>query len=1748
MPKKKVAKITFVKAAAGVSFATLAAIGGATGNPVIAGLSAVPAAGLASYEAIRDQLGWLKAQEEKNLEIPAPSWWRQQDHAWQNLCTEIEQHLPHIFQTMQSTMQLEQDILTREVVRQIFIDAFEAELLPSVTVLEEKRHLGEFLAPFLFQHIEEVLRPVIERLQQEGVLTDARKIAEHTAQTVHVLEQIHAEIVQANGPLSLSEEEHAALYQRYCQALSTQWNMLDFKGIMYLDMNHPISIPLTDVFVFPDVLLGVPEYETHERDSEYVLLRHPRQRARHVIRQRELLQEVLSKYGRLVILGDPGSGKSTLLRYFLLQLVQERDTSAARFPLMSEKVTHVPFYLPLAAYAEVFLTNAPGTRSLEDFLPVYLRDNYLSEYIDFLQEQFQRGDVIFLFDGLDEIPDTTLRMKVVNHIERFTQAHAANRFIVTSRIVGYKEAPLSTSEYQVYTLADFNEEQINTFTQRWCPAYERWVHGFSDNQYLEDAATKEAQKLFDATQSRPAVKRLAVNPLMLTILALIQRQGIDLPSHRIDLYQRCAETLIDTWVKAKGQSIQFSKNELIRILRPLAFWMHEHAAVGAIPQEELHEQIVHQLVERTLNKHEAHQQADRFLQIVRGKTGILVERGKERYGFLHLTFEEYFTARAIELRKDRETFIKKHLHDPRWREVILLAVGSVGIIHNDEEQVTELIQAIVHANSPYESVLHRDLLFAGLCLADDIGVLPAYEHELIQRTLFLYLTSPHERLRTACSTVLTAWRGTKVAEKAAQLVLPILQQWIATTGAKKTFVPRSSFEKKVATHLEQLTKQQQSKITNHLHFDLMIILAVLQIPSQDWQKTLEALFTSSDVKAKSIAILETGNGNQQALISAFVAGLADPDAEVRRKMVSALQQLTLRQSEWEETELCMLSDAALLALSDTDFSVQRVAKTLLIHIGKIQSSIVAALLASLEKEGVRKHIIIEILGEIGEGHLDVINTLLLALMDKKDQFVKVAAVRVLKKISHDNPYVIDALLTALADSDEDIVDIIIHALGHIYRKKYGLDTSQFAPVLSELAMIADPGVNVLQVTAKALGKLSSDPSEATYRLLASLSSVQKAQKIAITLLGYLGEGHSHVLDTLLTIASDANNPLNIRTEAVSAIGRLKGKETHVVNTLLDILSDTSDLSLKRAAISALGQPGNSQPHVVEILLHILSDEKSDDHIKIAILHALIQLDDSQPHVIDTLFSKLSTSSWSVKKEIIIGLVCLGKDDPHVIEGLLSAFKGQPRLINALLLAASWNIPHTKTAVMDFIEQQGKNQPVIIDALLIALTDSNQSTQEQARDMLIHLYEIYPHRTHDLIAALSRTDLIQEATKEYQLSIFSTITSRTIDILSKINSEHPASVNAVFSALHDDEHGVGRAAVRMLVQLCRKNIDLLERLLCVLSETNWHTRRSAAEAFTQWSEKQGKQSLIDLLRSWSSDKDLPVRYATLWGLGRLGKDQPRVIESLLAALSDPDSLIRGEAARILGTQNKDHPQVIDALLQLLSSDPVEQVRSSAAQSLGALGEKQPRIIDALVQALFNPSSEERVEAYTALKQLGEELPQICDILRSELSSPDPTIRAEAARMLGQIEEEEHLRLIEILLPLLSDGDWRVRAAVVDALGNLSKKQAESSDIIDALLPMLIDYSSAVRQASARAFRTILHENGDRRIIHALLQATYDKDKRVRDAAILALANTQNDNVSIGKRMEELIQLNEQGVGGSNYAFNALQDIVDKASIG
>src|SRR5205823_12438061 len=85
---------------------------------------------------------------------------------------------------------------------------------------------------------------------------------------------------------------------------------------------------------------------------------------------------------------------------------------------------------------------------------------------------------------------------------------------------------------------------------------------------------------------------------------------------------------------------------------------------------------------------EQRKEAKLFLELMQVEAGLIVERGTDEngekiYGFVHRTFQEYFAASDVYERYKQDEdptiisdFLEKYLHDPHWREVILLMLGK----------------------------------------------------------------------------------------------------------------------------------------------------------------------------------------------------------------------------------------------------------------------------------------------------------------------------------------------------------------------------------------------------------------------------------------------------------------------------------------------------------------------------------------------------------------------------------------------------------------------------------------------------------------------------------------------------------------------------------------------------------------------------------------------------------------------------------------------------------------------------------------------------------------------------------------------------------------------------------------------------------------------------------------------------------------------------------------------------------------
>jgi formylglycine-generating enzyme required for sulfatase activity len=219
----------------------------------------------------------------------------------------------------------------------------------------------------------------------------------------------------------------------------------------------------------------------------------------------------------------------------------------------------------------------------------------------------------------------------------------------------------------------------------------------------------------------------------------MKRQGVTLPERRVELYQKYVETLLSTWNRARGLGRPPARDldvvETVRILAPLALWMHQVApGVGLVKQGDLQRQLAEIYAGR--GEADPEMAARRFLSDVREHAGLLLERGTGTYGFIHLTFEEYLAAAAVAQKGQRDVepvveVLAEYIGNPAWREVVLLTIGYLGIVQQRDEAAGAVVGALIE-QQPGES--GQAVAVAGEAVVDAWpgGVTPACREQVVQ--------------------------------------------------------------------------------------------------------------------------------------------------------------------------------------------------------------------------------------------------------------------------------------------------------------------------------------------------------------------------------------------------------------------------------------------------------------------------------------------------------------------------------------------------------------------------------------------------------------------------------------------------------------------------------------------------------------------------------------------------------------------------------------------------------------------------------------------------------------------------------------------------------------------------------------------------------------------------------------------------------------------------------------------------------
>lgn len=553
------------------------------------------------------------------------------------------------------------------------------------------------------------------------------------------------------------------LRQRYRDHVIRTYQWLDFRGL--LQMRNVVRVPLADVFVPLQAtthtgmapLLEVPRL-TDELDMPRRAYERP------IMERRVPLNEAIQHHQRFVVLGDPGSGKSTFLRFLALTFAQGPATLKERLGLDEDRL---PILVPLSVFSEA--RREQPDLALATFCSRYFLTQGLPDFSTLFADVLGSGHALVLLDGLDEMLTAEARAAVIQAVIEFTTIYPTTRVVITSRLAGYATGMLPAS-FSTFTLAPFDADDIKRFARQWSLAFEA-IGLAAHTELPPDAcqrATLRAESLTAAATSHPGIQRLATNPLLLTLLALIHHQGTRLPHRRSELYRLCVEALAETWNLARsltGRPIdlylgnrRLDEQFVVQTLAPVAYWMHEQKPTGVISRAELEARIAAQWSEHDgLPTERALALAHDFVSLAREQMGLLVERAADEFSFLHLSVQEYLAARFLVGCTDTYERVKPRLHLPRWREVILLTTSCL-----PGQRAAQFVENILNTYGPFDSLVARSsalregqknssvvdtllslsmLTLAARCLGDEVAM-PLRLRRSILETLFTLWRNP----------------------------------------------------------------------------------------------------------------------------------------------------------------------------------------------------------------------------------------------------------------------------------------------------------------------------------------------------------------------------------------------------------------------------------------------------------------------------------------------------------------------------------------------------------------------------------------------------------------------------------------------------------------------------------------------------------------------------------------------------------------------------------------------------------------------------------------------------------------------------------------------------------------------------------------------------------------------------------------------------------------------------------------------
>lgn len=371
----------------------------------------------------------------------------------------------------------------------------------------------------------------------------------------------------------------------------------------------------------------------------------------------------IDSYKNVAILATGGSGKTTMLRH--LNYRYGKGNVRRGVPKL------VPFLLYLREWRDTIAENP--TMTLPELMTLFVRK--LRGWKDvklpprWAENLLDQGRALILFDGFDEVAEDQ-RPIVAQWMHRSMRAYPSSRFLLTSRESGYSAYKVHVDAEIPMTLIvkEFSKKERDEFVRKWSVAQARVRRGGKLPPEAIDKANRNSEDLIDQIDASEELKQMAVNPLLLNMLARLHYfcPGAALPQRRTELYQEICDLQLGARPAAKKIVMLLSKpQKRQQVLQGAALKMvRENMA-------QVKQGAMLELMREPLAALDSRSDVAVFLDQIAQVSELLYEPVPQEYAFAHLSFRNYLAAMEID-RLGLEAELIENFAEDWWRETVLL--------------------------------------------------------------------------------------------------------------------------------------------------------------------------------------------------------------------------------------------------------------------------------------------------------------------------------------------------------------------------------------------------------------------------------------------------------------------------------------------------------------------------------------------------------------------------------------------------------------------------------------------------------------------------------------------------------------------------------------------------------------------------------------------------------------------------------------------------------------------------------------------------------------------------------------------------------------------------------------------------------------------------------------------------------------------------------------------------------------------